>query len=134
MKNSKIITGQTIDSRKLKRAKELRQDMTPEERIIWNCLRRDQQGLHFRRQQIIDGWIVDFYCHSAGLVIEVDGGVHAEQKEYDQDRDHILAERGLRILRFPNEAVHTDLEGVLEKIRQVCSLLPSLSGKGGREG
>ena len=69
-------------------ARQLRQEMTPAEAILWKHLRTDQLGgLHFRRQQVLDGYIVDFYCHAAQLVIEVDGEVHASQHEYDAERD-----------------------------------------------
>ena len=62
-------------------------------------------GLHLRRQQVIDGFVVDFYCHRRALVVEVDGGVHERQTSYDGERDRLLAERGLRLLRVPNEEV-----------------------------
>jgi very-short-patch-repair endonuclease len=119
--NGNIVTGQSIDPEKILRAKELRREMTEEERILWAYLRGDQlDGIHFRRQQIIDGWIVDFYCHSKCLVIEIDGPIHAAQKESDLVRDRILSERGLTVLRFSNQAIHTHLQDVLEQIRQFC--------------
>jgi len=67
-----IVIGQNITSAKLQRAKELRHQMTPEEKILWQHLRANPlNGFHFRRQQIIDGFIADFYCHAAALVIEL---------------------------------------------------------------
>ena len=57
--------------------------MTPAEKILWNELRANKLGVHFRRQQVIAGFIVDFYCHKAGLVVEVDGDIHDLQKEED---------------------------------------------------
>jgi len=77
-------------------------------------------GLHFRRQQIIDGFIVDFYCHAAKLVIEVDGKIHEQQAEYDVERDKVLSTRGLRLLRIKNEEVRQKLDQVLKLIYQVC--------------
>ena len=72
-----IIRGQKISRVKLQRAKELREEMTEYEKILWNFLRRNGlHGFHFRRQQIIVGYIVDFYCHTANVVVEVDGEVH----------------------------------------------------------
>ena len=68
-----IIPGQKVTKEKLQRAKELRRDMTPAEKLLWQELRANKLGVHFRRQQIIVGFIVDFYCHKAALVIEVDG-------------------------------------------------------------
>lgn len=62
-------------------------------------------GFHFSRQQIVDAYIVDFYCHSAGLVVEVDGRGHLEQKTYDKIRDEHLADLGLTVLRFYNSDV-----------------------------
>ncbi|MGC9399120.1 MAG: endonuclease domain-containing protein [Anaerolineae bacterium] len=84
-------------------------------------------GLRFRRQQIIDGFIVDFYCHAAGLVVEIDGSIHDDQIEYDAKRERILRARGLRILWFRNEEVLQDVENVLARIREVCQsdLTPS---------
>jgi very-short-patch-repair endonuclease len=77
-------------------------------------------GIHFRRQQVIAGFIVDFYCHAASLVIEVDGGIHAQQVESDRERERILVERGLRVLRFQNEQILNDLAGVLAHILAAC--------------
>ncbi len=118
------------------RARQLRREMTPQERILWNALRRNQlDGFHFRRQQVIDGYIVDFYCHSASVVVEVDGSVHDHQQEYDEARDDQLARRGLLILRVRNEEIERNLAGVLDRIRKVCRdhltpRPPSLRGKG----
>jgi very-short-patch-repair endonuclease len=121
MPDSHIITGQKIDPAKLQRAKELRRAMTPAEKRLWSALRRNQlDGFHFRRQQIIAGLIVDFYCHASGLVVEVDGPVHEEQAEYDAERSRILGARGLRVLRIRNEDVMRDIEGVLVRIREAC--------------
>jgi very-short-patch-repair endonuclease len=116
-----IVIGQRVDAAKVKRAKELRHAMTPAERLLWQHLRANRlDGFHFRRQQVIDGFIVDFYCHAAGLIVEVDGVVHQEQIEYDEQRDQILTARGLRILRFRNEACVQDVEGVLASILAAC--------------
>ena len=112
-----VVTGQRVREVKLLRARELRREMTPEEQELWRCLRRSQfAGFHFRRQQVIDGFIVDFYCHAAGLVVEVDGPAHDDQPDYDDERDQLLAARGLRILRFSNDAVQQNLPGVLSEI------------------
>ena len=111
-----IVIGQRVAADKAVQARRLRQQMTAEEKQLWRRLKGNRLGFHFRRQQVIDGFIVDFYCHAVGLVIEVDGEIHASQAEYDAERDHILRERGLHILRIPNAAIHADLEGVLERI------------------
>lgn len=118
MQPTNIIIGQKITSTKLQRAKQLRRDMTPEEKMLWQHLRRNNlNGLHFRRQQIIDGFIVDFYCHAAKLVIEIDGEIHQHQTEYDTERDQILSTKGLRLLRIKNEEVRNNLKVVLNQIR-----------------
>jgi very-short-patch-repair endonuclease len=77
-------------------------------------------GLHFRRQQVIDGYIADFYCHAAAVIVEVDGEVHVRQAEYDAGRDEILSLRGFRILRTKNEDVRQDLAGVRRRIADFC--------------
>ena len=121
MPKQRIITGQKVDPAKVERARELRRRMTPEERLLWKHLRANRlEGYHFRRQQIIDGYIVDFYCHAAGLVVEIDGGYHQRQVEYDGTRDAVLAARGLRVLRIGNQAVAEDLDRVLEHIAAAC--------------
>jgi len=118
MPTKNIIPGQRVTKEKLQRAKELRHDMTPAEKLLWQELRGNKLGVHFRRQQVIAGFIVDFYCHKADLVIELDGSVHegSEQKVSDAERDKALREMGLRVFRFKNEDVIGNLRGVLEKI------------------
>ncbi len=116
-----IIPGQTVTKEKLQRAKELRRDMTPAEKILWQELRANKLGVHFRRQQVIAGFIVDFYCHKAALVIEVDGDIHDLQQEEDARREKVLREMGLRIVRFRNEEVLEDLFAVVAKIRGVVA-------------
>ncbi len=116
-----IVIGQRVDPAKVERSKELRREMTPAERILWQQLRANQlNGLHFRRQQIIDGFIVDFYCHAAGLVIELDGSIHRQQADYDAERDKILTAHGLRVMRFKNDEILRNLKNVLARIQAVC--------------
>jgi very-short-patch-repair endonuclease len=96
--------------------------MTAAERYLWKNLRANRlDGWHFRRQQIIDGFIVDFYCHKAGLVIEVDGPIHARRKLEDAERTAVLSTRNLRILRFTNREVMNNLDYVLQTIREALS-------------
>ena len=98
--------------------------MTDAERILWQQLRRNQlDGFHFRRQQVIGEFIVDFYCPQAGLVIEVDGGRHQRQRAYDAERDKFLCGRGLRVLRFTNAEVSTDVRAVRRRIAAACRYL-----------
>jgi len=114
-----IIPGQTVTKEKLLRARELRRDMTPAEKLLWQELRANKLGVHFRRQQVIAGFIVDFYCHKAGLVIEVDGDIHDLQQEEDVVWEKALSEMGLRIIRFRNHEVLKNLSEVVEKIKNL---------------
>jgi len=98
-------------------ARDMRRQPTKEEAHLWYRLRAGRlNGLHFRRQQIIEGYIVDFYCHAAGLVIELDGSVHSDTVPHDRERDLILSRRGLTILRFRNDEVFHDTSLVLNEI------------------
>ena len=116
-----IVVGQKVDPVKIQRAKELRRNMTTEEIALWHRLRSNQMGgFHFRRQQVIDGFIVDFYCHAAVLGIEVDGEVHQQQADYDDQRDQVLTARGLRVLRFTNAEIRQHIEPVLARILAAC--------------
>ncbi len=116
-----LIRGQRVSAVKVERARELRRDMTPAEKLLWERLRGGQlNGLRWRRQQVIDGFIVDFYCHAARLVVELDGAVHNNQVEYDAARDATLAARNLLTLRFTNTEVETAISSVLARIRSKC--------------
>ena len=98
------------------RAKSLRGDMTDAEQRLWSALRGHRlSGLSFRRQTPIGRFIVDFVCHERSLIIEVDGGQHAENKR-DIERDRWLESKGYRILRFWNSDVLRNRNGVLEMI------------------
>ncbi len=102
-------------------AKALRKNATDAEKILWQKLRaRQVAGIKFRRQQPIENYIVDFVSFEKRIVIELDGGQHATAKEKDHNRDRLLAESGFRVLRFWNNEVFENLEGVLEVIRRKC--------------
>lgn len=114
-----ITRNQRVSAQKLELAKQLRREMTSEERTLWSALRNDAvAGLHFRRQQVIAGFVVDFYCASAKLVIEVDGPVHMRQQDYDVQRDLALGELGIRTLRLKNESIARNLAGALRWISE----------------
>lgn len=110
--------------------------MTAEERSLWEVLRNGKlQGLHFRRQQVIAGYIADFYCASARLAVEIDGAIHLGQRDYDAERDRALAEMGIETVRISNDRVASDLTAVLSSVaKKVLSRLPqsppSQKGKG----
>ena len=101
-------------------AKKLRKEMTEEERKLWYTFLRDFP-VRFLRQKVIDGYIVDFYCSKAKLVIELDGSQHYEENEEGKDRirDKHLEERGLKILRFSNYDLHKNFKGICEYIYQM---------------
>jgi very-short-patch-repair endonuclease len=99
------------------RAKRLRRDQTDAERKLWMHLRsRQMNGFKFRRQQPIGRYIVDFFCPESRLVLELDGGHHADQVQADQRRTEFLTKAGYRVLRFWDNEVLTDTEAVLQKI------------------
>ena len=111
------------------RARALRHAMTPHERMLWAALRkRRMAGLQFYRQRPIHGYIVDFYCPAAALVIELDGHQHSScsAMAYDDVRTGILNALGLRVLRFPNQRIESDIAAVIHEIRKVLS--PFLEG------
>ena len=111
-------------------ARALRRDMTEAERIIWYNVRAHRfQGVSFRRQAPIGPYIVDFVCHAAKLIIEVDGGQHFEAKNIVRDmrRDTYLAAQGYRVLRFNNLDVMTNKSGVLDTIAAALGRAPSLT-------
>jgi very-short-patch-repair endonuclease len=116
-----IIPGQRVTKAKLERAKELRREMTPAEKLLWQEVRAKKLGVRFRRQQVIQGFIVDFYCHRAGLVVEVDRDIHDLQKEEDEPREKVLSALGLRIVRFRNDEITKNLSTVVEKIKAAIS-------------
>lgn len=102
-----------------KRAKELRRNLTDTEVLLWERLRKAQiAGYNFRRQHPIRKFIVDFYCHKALLVIELDGGIHdkLEVAERDDGREYELKKLGLRVIRFKNEEVLNNINWVLKTI------------------
>jgi very-short-patch-repair endonuclease len=103
-------------------ARTLRNNMTDAERKLWKYIRKKQiKNLQFYRQKVIGHYIVDFYCHAAKLVIEVDGGQHYEEEslEYDEKRDAFLEGFGLKVIRFSNLDVLKNIEGVVKKIIEV---------------
>lgn len=95
--------------------------MTKEEVKLWNILKgRNFEGLKFRRQVAIGEYIVDFLCSSKKIVIELDGGQHNEDNniEYDKMRTQFLEENGYRVIRFWNNDVWCNIEGVVERLRE----------------
>ena len=117
----KIITGQLPTRQLVENAEAMRQTMTQAEAKLWQRLKANRLGgLHFRRQQVIGQYIVDFYCHQAELVVEVDGGVHIGREEIDQIREQRLQSFGLKVLRFTNIEIDQHMDVVLDMILRTC--------------
>jgi len=109
----------------LNNAKTLRTNQTEAEQRLWYHLRAHRfMGLKFKRQKPMGRYIVDFVCMERRLIIELDGGQHAEQVAYDQHRDAWLRSHGYTVLRFWNNEVMQQMEGGLEQIRCTIALLP----------
>jgi len=121
-RNGRITRGQKVPPEKLLFAKQLRREMTSTERNLWKALRRNAvDGFHFRRQQVIEGYVVDFYCDAAKLAIELDGGVHEELWQQDESRDEAISKCGVRVLRISNDAM-LDSEAVIAHIREALRI------------
>ena len=99
------------------KSRHLRKTATPAENILWEEIRnRKLGGLKFRRQYPVLGFILDFYCAEKSLGIELDGSIHVTQKEYDEWREKLIQEKGIRIVRFSNQEIVENLEDVKTKI------------------
>ena len=98
--------------------KELRKTSTPEEKILWSKLRGQKLGFVFKRQESIGNFIADFYCPKKMLIIELDGNQHLDNKEADQERTNYFESLGIRVIRFWNNEVNNNLNGVLMKIQE----------------
>lgn len=125
----------------LDNAKSLRRNLTDAEQKLWYNLRAHRfMGLKFKRQKPVGCYVVDFVCIEKKLVIELDGGQHADSLKYDGERDAWLHSQGYTVLRFWNNELINEIEGVLERIRLVLSneaissetLSPSPSPTSGR--
>ena len=102
-------------------AKDLRKRMTDAERALWQHLKASQfDGLKFRRQEQIGRFIADFVCFERGIIIEADGGKHAIEREKDEERTQWLNSQGFTVLRFWNNDILSNIEGVMEVIRSAC--------------
>jgi very-short-patch-repair endonuclease len=134
-----IIKYQKVSQEKIELSRRLRKSMTAAECEFWKMVRgRRMYGLRFRRQQIVDGFIVDFYCNSLCLCVEIDGVIHKseEQIKYDTLRTEALRLHGLKIIRFANEDVLRDKDLIRERLKELTSPpapLPRERGDGGLE-
>jgi len=105
------------------RSKELRANMTPAERIVWAELRREATGARFRRQARIGPAIADFLCPALRLVIEIDGPIHEDTRQHDENRDIWMSQRGYVVLRFTNDEVESRTTMVVNRIRSTIAQL-----------
>jgi leucyl-tRNA synthetase len=93
---------------KLLFARQMRKKPTRAEALLWARLRRKQTSVRWHRQALMLGWIVDFYCPTLKMVVELDGSFHTGREAYDAHRDAVIRAHGIRVLRFANEAVERD--------------------------
>ncbi|NIE97222.1 endonuclease domain-containing protein [Acinetobacter sp. Tr-809] len=119
-----------LDPQLLEFAKTMRSNATEAEHLLWQLLRAKRfMNLKFRRQHVIASYIVDFYCHELGLVIELDGSQHGtdDGKEYDAERTKFLEALDLKVVRYWNHEILKNTERVLDDLWNVCSSLKSKS-------
>lgn len=103
-------------SQNLSKRTSLRRTQTPQETILWSKLRNNQLGHKIKRQYSVGPYVLDFYCPSKKLAVEVDGSQHLENIDYDVERSDYLAVFGIRVLRFWNNEINVNIEGVILKI------------------
>lgn len=102
---------------KYRKAKQMAKNQTRTEKNLWDKLKNKQLGVWIYKQKIILGYIVDFWCPSAGLAIEVDGTSHRKRKAYDKNRDNVLKKKGIVTMRFSNKEVNKNSAAVATLIK-----------------
>ncbi|QYE34780.1 DUF559 domain-containing protein [Polymorphobacter sp. PAMC 29334] len=115
-----------LDPRLRSFATSMRNDPTKPEAVLWSHLRASQTGYKFRRQSVIESYIVDFFCPLVGLVVELDGATH--RAEQDIRRDDDLLQKGFKVLRFGNAEVSADIDRVLDAIFVTARAMPPRFG------
>ena len=126
-----LVRNQDIKRDKLELAKQFRKEATPSENIVWQLIRnRKIHNLKWRRQQIIEGFVADFYCSDLNVVLEIDGEVHDNDsaREYDQLRTEIFESLGITTYRLKNE--DCDEEHITKLITDIINSLPLHTGEG----
>ncbi len=104
------------------RARELRKAGILSEVIFWNAVKNKQfLNIDFDRQKIIGNYIVDFYCKSLGLVVEIDGSSHVDKEEYDEKRDAFLESYGLKVVHLFDNEIKKNINGVMKYLEQVVN-------------
>ena len=98
-------------------ARHLRKNQTDAETVFWHEVRnRRFKGLKFRRQVSVDRFTVDFHCESEKLIVEIDGSLHEDNKDYDAERTEVFNTHGYRVIRFTNADIYDDVVGVLDRL------------------
>jgi len=114
------VTADLLNYKYLKEIREvLRENYTEAEKLMWEYLRNKKTGYRIRRQHVIDNFITDFVCLSRKVVIEIDGKIHLQQKEYDELRTNTLNEKGYKVIRFTNEEVLSNPGYVALQIKEI---------------
>ena len=127
--SSGVVALQYVEVYKKEQARTLRKTGTNSERLIWEHLRnRKIAGLKFRRQQVIDGFIADFFCEKAKIVVEIDGGIHNQetQQRIDKHRDEVFQAKGLYVLRITNDDVLKNILKTISLIKTTACLRAEL--------
>ncbi|HEX7656969.1 MAG TPA: endonuclease domain-containing protein [Sphingomonas sp.] len=110
--------------------REARHNMSEPEKRLWQAIRnRKVADAKFRKQTWLGPFLVDFFCAEARLVIEVDGDTHAHQQDYDARRTAWIEREGFRVIRFSNDDVMRNLDGVVSAIEQALTLPPGSAGR-----
>ncbi len=117
----KVMPAKRSNPKTMHRAGALRREPTPAEQKLWSILRGNKlNGVSFRRQHAIGNYIVDFVSIKKKLVIELDGSQHFEQEEYDSERTRYLESQGYKVIRFWNNQVEKEIDGVIQVIENAC--------------
>jgi len=107
---------------KKKFARTLRKEQTKYEKVVWELIRnRKFENLKFRRQHVIEGFVLDFYCSELKFGIEVDGGIHYKRRSYDKIRQDIFESKGITLLRITNKEISQNKRLILNKIKKVIA-------------
>jgi very-short-patch-repair endonuclease len=115
-----VVRVMDASNKKREYARELRKNQTKSESLLWDRLKKNQLGMRFRRQEVLHGYIADFYCPKRRLIIEIDGKFH--DKAADDQRDNHLSWKGYHILRFPSKDVFIKMDSILSTITRELRL------------
>jgi len=100
-------------------ARQLRKDQTKAEKIVWEQIRnRRFKGLKFRRQHVIEGFVLDFYCPEIKFGIEVDGGIHRKRKDYDKLRQQVIESEDITMIRITNKELKERNRSIIDKLKE----------------